>query len=101
MTLVKLWVMVRLQGKPGTYCFPPKNCSVLRDTLMVLVREGHRQEEGALLCIISNVILMDWKTDRFRTVKTHWFFQALVGVDTFSFPCKQGTRIPNPTLERT
>ena len=73
----------------------------MRDTLIVLVREGHRQKEGALLGIISNVILMDWKRDGFRTVKMHWFFQALVGADNFSFPHKQGTRIPNPAPEES
>lgn len=55
-------------ARPVTYCFPPKNRTVLGDTLIVLVGKGHRQEEGALLCIVSHVILMDWKRNGFRTV---------------------------------
>lgn len=55
-------------ARPVTYCFPPKNRTVLGDTLIVLVRKGHRQEEGALLRIVSHVILMDWKRNGFRTV---------------------------------
>lgn len=51
------------RGKSGTHCFPPQNCTVLRDTLVVLVRKGHRQEEGALLRIVSDVVLMDCRRE--------------------------------------
>lgn len=65
------YVETQLQGEPVTHGFPPKNCTVLRDTLIVLVRKGHGQEEGALLRVVSNVILMDWRRSRFRTANVH------------------------------
>lgn len=69
--------------KPGTHCFPPQNCTVLRDSLIVLVRKCHGQEEGALLCIISNVILMDWRRD-------DWFLRSAVASAHMSSHPKAG-----------
>lgn len=92
-------------ARPVTYCFPPKNRTVLGDTLIVLVRKGHRQEEGALLCIVSHVILMDWKRNRFRTVTMRLALPVAGSVDasggTQPFPRDWGTVPPNPAWDRT
>lgn len=95
---------MRLQAQAVTYRFPPENGTVLRDPLVVLVRKGHGQQEGALLGIVSNVVLVDWGRDRLRTVTTQWLLQS-PGGDTSggAQPFARGRRaaIPHPGGDRT
>lgn len=42
------------------YCFSPEDCTVLRNTLIVLVREYDRQKKGVLLYVCSYIVLMNW-----------------------------------------
>lgn len=52
-----------------SYCFFPENWAVLRNTLVVLVREYNRQKERVLLCICTYIILMNCKENMTNVIK--------------------------------
>lgn len=45
-----------------THRLPPQDGSVLRNPLVVLVREDDWHEEGILLCICAHIVLVHWET---------------------------------------